>query len=74
VLSNRLAVDGSSLRRVPLFTSKGMSFCTWDGGMKTDVSIRKDKRGLPWQAYVQGNFGSVRRDADRVVEIKCSEA
>lgn len=74
VISNRLPVDGSSLRRVPFWVNKGMSFCTWDGGRKTDVTQRKDKRGQPWQAYVQGNFGAVRRDADRVIEIKCTEA
>lgn len=74
IVSNRLPVDGSSLRRVPLFTPKAMAFCSWDGGLKTDVSQRKDKRGQPWQAYVQGSFGAVRRDADRIVEIKCTEA
>lgn len=74
ILTNRLLTDGSGYRRIPLFTSKGMTFCTWGGGMRTDVSQRKDKRGMPWQAYVEGHFGSVRRDADRVVEIKCSEA
>lgn len=73
IVSNRLSIDGSSYRRVPLFTKKGMTFCTWGGGMKTDVSERKDKRGLPWQAYVEGHFGAVRRDNDRVVEIKCAE-
>ena len=35
---------------------------------------RKDKRGMPWQAYTEGHFGAVRADADRVIEIKCSEA
>ena len=74
VVTNRLLTDTSSYRRLPLFTSRGMSFCTWGGGMKTDVSERKDLRGMPWQAYVEGHFGAVRRDADRVVEIKCSEA
>jgi hypothetical protein len=74
IVSNRLQVDGSSLRRCPLFVPKGMSFCTWGGGLTTDVSQRKDKRGMPWQAYVSGNFGSVRRDSDRVVEIKCTES
>ena len=74
VLSNRLPVDGASLRRVPFFTTKGMAFCTWNGGIKTDVSQRKDKRGLPWQVYGEGHFGAVRRDAARVFEIKCSEA
>lgn len=74
VVSNRLSVDGSSYRRVPLFTRKAMSFCTWNGGLKTDVSQRRDKRGLPWQVYAEGHFGSVRRDTDRLIEIKCSEA
>jgi hypothetical protein len=74
LLSNRLAVDGSSLRRVPLVTIKGMAFATWGGGLKTNVSQRTDKRGLPWQAYAEGNFGAVRRDKKKVVEIKCSDA
>ena len=74
IISNRLLTDGSSYRRVPFYTAKGMSFCTWDGGIKTNVSQRLDKRGQPWQVYGQGHFGSVRRDAKKVVEIKCSEA
>lgn len=74
ILSNRLGVDGSSYRRVPLFTPKAMSFCTWGGGMQTNVSQRLDKRGLPWQAYVEGHFGAVRRDSDKLIEIKCAEA
>lgn len=74
IISNRLLTDGSSYRRVPFYTSKGMSFCSWDGGMKTKVSQRDDLRGQPWQVYGEGHFGSVRRDAKRVIEIKCSEA
>jgi len=74
VISNRLLTDTSSYRRVPFFTTKGMSFCTWSGGMKTKVSQRDDLRGQPWQVYGEGHFGSVRRDAKKVVEIKCSEA
>lgn len=73
IVSNRLAVDGSSLRRVPLYTSKGMTFCTWGGGMNTKVSQRDDLSGQPWQCYVSGNFGAVRREAAKVVEIKCAE-
>lgn len=73
-ISNRLSTDGSSYRRIPLYTRSGMSFCTWGGGMQTDVSIRKDLQGHPWQAYVQGHFGAVRREPAKVVEIKCSEA
>lgn len=74
IVSNRLQTDASGYRRCPVWTRKGMTFCTWDGGIKTDVSQRKDKRGLPWQAYVEGHFGSVRRDAKRVFEVKCAES
>jgi hypothetical protein len=74
IVSNRLSVDGSSYRRVPFYSTGGMCFATWDGGLKTDVSQRKDLRGHPWQVYGEGHFGSVRRDALKVVEIKCAEA
>lgn len=74
VVSNLLEVDGSSYRRIPMFTMRGMAFCTWNGGIKTSVDQRKDLRGQPWQVYGEGHFGAVRRDAKRVVEIKCSEA
>jgi hypothetical protein len=74
VISNALLTDGSSYRRVPFFTTRGMSFCTWNGGIQTNVSQRTDKRGQPWQVYGQGHFGAVRRDAKRVYEIKCAES
>lgn len=74
VISNRLLTDSSSYRRVPFFTSMGMSFCTWDGGTKTSVDQRTDLRGKPWQVYGETHCGAVRRDAKKVVEIKCSEA
>lgn len=74
IVSNRLPVNGSSQRRVPLYTPKAMSFCTWGGGMRTNVTQRTDKRGQPWQAYVEGHFGAVRRDAKRIIEIPCVEA
>lgn len=74
IVSNRLLTDGSSYRRVPLFTKRGMAFWSWGGGIQTTISQRQDLRGHPWQVYGQGHFGAVRRDAKRVVEIKCSEA
>lgn len=73
IVTNRLPTDGSSYRRVPMWTKRGMAFATWKG-TRIDVSQRKDKRGLPWQGYIDGSFDAVRRDEKRVVEIKCSEA
>jgi hypothetical protein len=72
IVSNRLPVDGNNYRRVPMYTSKAMTFASWEA-LKTDVSQRKDKRGQPWQCYVSGSFGAVRTDTDRIIEIPCAE-
>lgn len=72
ILSNRLLLDGSGYLRVPFYTSAGMSFCEWDGGIKTNVTQRTDIRGQPWQAYGKESVGAVRRDHKRVFEIKCA--
>ncbi len=74
IISNYLLTDSNSYRRVPFYTTRGMAYCTWNGGIKTDITQRKDKRGLPWQAYGEGHFGAVRRDKQRVFEIKCAES
>lgn len=74
IISNFLPVDGNGYRRIPFYTTAGMSFSTWDGGIKTSVDQRVDKRGRPWQVYGEGHFGSVRRDEKRVYEIKCVES
>lgn len=70
VISNLLPIDSNGYRRLPVYATRGMTFCSWNGGPQTDVSQRKDKRGLPWQVYGQGHWGAVRRDKKRVYEIK----
>lgn len=74
VLTNKYTLDGSGYEQVPAWTQRGMGFCTWNGGMSTKVSQRDDLRGQPWQAYGQGHYGAVRRDAKRVWQIKASRA
>lgn len=74
VLTNKFNLDGNGYERIPAWTQRGMSFCTWNGGMSTKVSQRDDLRGQPWQAYGQGHYGAVRRDEKRVWEIKASRA
>lgn len=71
IVSNRLLLDGSGYSRIPLYVPSGMMFCQWDG-VKTDVTQRKDKRGLPWQCYGEVTSGAVRVEDGRVVEIKCA--
>lgn len=68
----RLAVNGSSQRRVPIFAKSGMYLGIWDDVM-TDISQRKDIKGLPWQAYVKMTAGATRLEELKVVEVICAE-
>lgn len=68
----RLKVDGSSHRRVPMYAQSGMYLGMWND-IETSVSRRNDLRGEPWQAYVLGTFGATRLEEKKVVEIKCNE-
>lgn len=69
---NRLATDGSSYRRIPVYPKSGMVLAMWND-ISTDVSQRKDLAGLPWQIYVYGTFGATRTEELKVIEIKCAE-
>jgi hypothetical protein len=73
VPSERLAVDANSYRRVPVFAKSGMHLGIWND-ITTDISQRKDIRGLPFQAYVYMTVGATRLEEKKTVEIKCSEA
>lgn len=69
----RVDLDGSSYRRVPVFAKSGMYLGKWNE-MTTDISQRKDLSGHPWQAYVYMMAGATRLEEEKIVEIKCSEA
>lgn len=69
----RLDTDGSGYRKVPLFAKSGMYFGQWEG-LKTDITQRKDLKGMPWQAYVYGSFGATRLEEKKVTRILCNEA
>lgn len=70
----RLDLDGSSYRRIPVYAKSGMYLGKWNGEYKTDISQRKDLSGLPWQSYVYMTMGATRIEEKKVMEIKCSEA
>lgn len=72
VPSERLPVDGSSYRRVPVFAKSGMHLGIWND-ISTDVTQRKDLRGLPYQAYCYMSVGATRLEEKKTVEIKCAE-
>lgn len=69
----RLDTDGSSYRRVPVFAKSGMHLGIWND-ITTDISQRKDLKGLPFQSYVYMTVGSTRLEEEKVVEIKCVES
>lgn len=71
--TERLLLNGSSYRRVPVWSKSGMTLGMWND-IGTDVSQRKDLAGLPMQVYVYGTFGATRMEEGKVVEIPCSEA
>lgn len=66
-------LDGSSYRRVPVFTMKGMALCTWKA-QSTRIDDRQDLQGVPKQFYIEQYIGATRSDEQRVFEIKCNEA
>jgi len=72
VHTERLDVDGSSFRRVPVFAKSGMHLGLWND-ITTDISQRKDLKGLPFQAYVYLTLGATRLEEKKIVEIKCAE-
>lgn len=55
---------------VPMWAKSGMYLGLWND-IQTDLSIRHDLQGLPYQAYVKGTFGGGRVDEKRVMEIYC---
>jgi hypothetical protein len=67
----RLDVDGSSYRRVPVFAKSGVHLGMWND-INTMISERADK-GYATQVYVKGTFGATRTEEGKVVEIKCAE-
>lgn len=69
----RLGVDGSSYRRVPIYVKSGMHLGLWND-ITTDISQRKDLKGLPFQSYVYMTAGATRIEEQRVVEVKCAES
>lgn len=72
VMSERLPVNGSSYRRIPVFAKSGMHLGVWND-ITTDISQRKDIRGLPYQAYVYMTIGATRLEEEKTVEILCAE-
>lgn len=70
VHSERLPTDGSGYRRCLAYHRTGIGLAIAQDA-KADISIRKDKRSLPWQAYISLSMASSRLEDSKVVEVKC---
>lgn len=64
---------GTNEVTLPVWVKSGMHFGTWND-ITTDVSQRKDLRGMPWQAYVYGTFGATRLEENKVYAIESYRA
>lgn len=69
--TERLAVDGSSYRRVPVWQRSGM-FLAVGADIKANVGQRPDKN-YNWQVYHEMYLGAARVEDAKVIEIKCAE-
>lgn len=56
--------------QIPMWETNGLYLGTWQS-VTTDISQRKDLKGLPWQAYVMMTAGATRLELQRVVRIWC---
>lgn len=68
----RLQLEATDDRRIPVFAKSGMYLGIWND-IETSVDQRNDLRSKPWQVYAIGTFGATRLEEGKVVEIECDE-
>lgn len=68
----RLKLNGSSQRRVPLFAKSGVHLGVFDD-VEANVTVRDDLEGDPIQVSGAVTVGGTRSEDKKVVEIVCAE-
>jgi len=68
---NKLPVDGSGYRRIPVYTRDAIHVGMWNS-LQTMIGPRPDKKYIT-QVYMEGTLGGTRTQEGKVYEIKCSE-
>jgi len=71
IRSEKLSVDGSIYRRVPVWAKSGILLAL-ARDIETYIVRRWDKRGA-WYAYAAMQAGATRMQENKVLEIKCDE-
>jgi hypothetical protein len=69
----RLTVDASSYRRVPVWVKSGVHLGIWND-VRADLTQRKDLEGLPWQLYTDMTIGATRLEENKIIELPCAES
>jgi len=59
-------------RAVPFWVKSGMTLMLWND-IQTDVSVRNDIQGLPYQVYAKLSAGATRIEEKKVVKIWCGQ-
>jgi hypothetical protein len=76
IKSNRLQTGtdnaAGTSRMIPVWAKSGMYYGNWQA-LVTDISQRKDLKGLPWQAYLMLTGGATRIEKKKIVRIWCRE-
>lgn len=67
VITERVLLNASSQRRLPLWVKTGMHLGIWED-IQTKISERADK-GYATQVYLRGTFGATRLQQGKVVEM-----
>lgn len=68
--SERLLLDGSSYRRVPIYAKSGMHLGIFED-VQTGITVRDDLEGDPIQLTGTGIFGATRTEEKKIVEVLC---
>lgn len=72
IQSERLNIDGSSYRKVPIWAKSGMHLGIWED-MVIDVAQNKELRGNPYEVYVMMTAGATRLEEEKVINVLCAE-
>jgi hypothetical protein len=62
-------LSGTSTQ-VPFYVKSGVYLGMWND-INTNISLRNDLQGIPWQAYCKGTFGATRLEEKKVGFVWC---
>lgn len=69
-LSNGTDDQAGTSDAIPIYAKSGMHLGIWND-ISSDISQRKDLKGLPYQAYCYGTFGATRLEEKKIVKVWC---